>query len=359
MRDSNEKEVIPTNLPAIESPEVKSVETLHEDGHQDALVKPTGVGCKAVVGIPDVGFKKISANETDYGTGAKRDARGGKGALKWMPHDALFLVSRIYENGNLGRGWRNWELGMPLEDLIDSGLRHATAYLSGDRSEPHLPQAIWNLTNALQMSIWIWQGLRPQELNNLPDHRHFWYPGDPSPCPLSPTEIEWLKIRGITQDLQLSEQYLAGIVDGEGTISISKKSGKFYAYIRVYNNSRPLLERLQKRFGGGSITDSREATETHAASFTLEWSHDKAIKIGRSILPFLILKKKQAETILSLAQVAARLQAGEIGSAQASLQAAELKQAIHVLNLKGPKKDSGLGAVPIVGEVQEVQESNS
>jgi hypothetical protein len=296
----------------------------------------------------DVGFKKTAAAETDYGTGAKRDFRAGKGALKWMPHDALFLVSRIYENGNLGRGWRNWEFGMPLEDLIDSGLRHATAYLSGDRSEPHLPQAVWNLLNALQMSIWIWQGVRPAELNNLPDHRHFWYPGDPSPNPLSPTEIEWLKIRGITQELQLSEQYLAGIIDGEGTISISKKEGKLYAYIRVYNNSRPLLERLQKRFGGGSITESREATEKHAASFTLEWSHDKAIEIGRLVLPFLILKKPQAETILELAAIAARLQIGELTPEKASQQALDLKEAIHKLNLKGPKKDSGLGAVPLV-----------
>ena len=57
----------------------------------------------AAVEVTNVGFSKIAAHETHYDTGAKRDARRGKGALHWMPWDALFLVSRIYEEGNIGR----------------------------------------------------------------------------------------------------------------------------------------------------------------------------------------------------------------------------------------------------------------
>jgi hypothetical protein len=153
----------------------------------------------------NVNFKKTAEAETDYGTGAHRDNRRGKGALKWIPWDALFLVSRIYEEGNIGRSAdgtgndRNWENGMPIDDLLQSAMNHITVYIAGDRSEPHLPQAAWNVINAIAMSIWIYMGWRPAILNRLPNHRGPWKPGDKSPCPLSPTEIEWLKIRGIVK----------------------------------------------------------------------------------------------------------------------------------------------------------------
>jgi hypothetical protein len=153
--------------------------------------------------VSTTGFKKVAEVDTQYGTGATRDARRGKGAFHWMPWDAVFLVSRIYENGNIGRSKdgtgndRNWENGMPILDLLQSAINHITAYIEGDRSEPHLPQAAWNVINAIAMSIWVYMGWRPAELNKLPNHRGLWKPGDPSPCPLSPQEIEWLKIKGI------------------------------------------------------------------------------------------------------------------------------------------------------------------
>jgi hypothetical protein len=153
----------------------------------------------------DVNFKKTAEAEHHYGTGAQRDNRAGKGALHWVPWDAFFLVSRIYELGNKGRSQnalkdgndRNWENGMPILDLVQSAMNHLSAYVAGDRSEPHLPQAAWNTINAIAMSIWVYMGWRPATLNTLPNHRGPWKPGDEPPCPLSPQEIEWLKVRGI------------------------------------------------------------------------------------------------------------------------------------------------------------------
>jgi hypothetical protein len=152
---------------------------------------------------PEVGFKKVDTKETQYAGGAHRDSRDGKGGFHWMPWDAAFLVSRIYEIGNKGRSAtgdgndRNWENGMPILDLCQSAINHLSAYISGDRSEAHLPQAGWNVLNAIQMSIWVYMGWRPKELNRLPNHRGPWKPGDEPPCPLSPMEIEWLKVKGI------------------------------------------------------------------------------------------------------------------------------------------------------------------
>jgi hypothetical protein len=151
----------------------------------------------------DVGFKKTAEAEVQYSTGAQRDSRTGKGAFHWMPWDALWLVSNIYEKGNKGRSKtgdgndRNWENGMPLIDLLQSALNHITAHISGDRSEAHISQAIWNLLNYLQISIWVTLGFRPKSLNTLPNHRGDWKPGDEPAAPLSPIEIEWLQFKGV------------------------------------------------------------------------------------------------------------------------------------------------------------------
>jgi hypothetical protein len=140
-------------------------------------------------------FKKLSTEERVFSTGAQRDTSNGKGAFHWMPWTALFLVSRIYENGNKQRGIRNWEKGMPISDYLNSAQRHLVKYLAGERSEPHLSQAIWNMLNALQTAVWIRQGHRSVELNDLPDHYTGLEPG--AIDPLSSQESEWLKPWGI------------------------------------------------------------------------------------------------------------------------------------------------------------------
>jgi hypothetical protein len=143
-------------------------------------------------------FKKLGSEETIHSTGAQRDTRVGKGAFHWMPWTALFLVSRIYENGNKMRGIRNWEKGMPISEYLDSAMRHITRYIAGERTEPHLAQACWNVINALQTAIWVKMGLRPKELNDLPDHYTGREPGEIDT--LSPQEAEWLKPWGIEFD---------------------------------------------------------------------------------------------------------------------------------------------------------------
>jgi hypothetical protein len=154
-------------------------------------------------------FKKASTEDTNYTSGAIRDGRVGKGAPNWMPQSALFLVSRIYENGNLSRGIRNWEKGMPIEDYLASAQRHISKYLAGFRDEPHIPMAIWNLLNALQTSIWVKLGLRPKELNTLPDHLTGREMGEIDP--LCPQEIEWLTFWGIEFKKPESETLPAAI----------------------------------------------------------------------------------------------------------------------------------------------------
>jgi|SRR5208282_2200461 len=300
--------------------------------------------------IPDVGFKKIDAAETKYEGGAQRDSRNGKGSPEWMPSQALALVSCIYELGNKGRSKngtgddRNWENGMKIGDLLGSALRHIERFKEGDRSEPHLPQAVWNLLNALQMSIWVSTGYRSQSFNNLADHIHPWKPGDPPPPALSQKEIEWLKLRGIHVDVasQITAPYLAAMIDAEGSISIVKRESKrreaYTVHVSIYNTNEALLRTIKSRFGG-TLTPARKATEKHSASWTLVWRHKAAADIVRMVSPLLIVKSRQADVAIKLDTIVSSLNPGRGGIPEVTLiQLRDFKATINNLNLKGPQK---------------------
>jgi hypothetical protein len=57
----------------------------------------------------------------------------------------------------------NWESGMPVHDILNHALRHIYKYLSGDRSEPHLPHAAWNLMAAIHSEA-LWPHLNEGHL---------------------------------------------------------------------------------------------------------------------------------------------------------------------------------------------------
>lgn len=58
-------------------------------------------------------------------------------------------LARTCNEGANKYGDFNWESGMPVHDLLNHALRHIYKYLSGDRSEPHLAHAAWNVLAAI------------------------------------------------------------------------------------------------------------------------------------------------------------------------------------------------------------------
>lgn len=100
------------------------------------------------------------------------------------------------------------------------------------------------------------------------------------------------------------QAYLAGLIDGEGCIDIHQNNyltseHKFETYnlrVRVGMSTEEPIKSVQSWFGGGvNIINIRG----HSSQFSLWWSGDKAMEILEAILPFLILKKKQAELGIS------------------------------------------------------------
>lgn len=105
---------------------------------------------------------KDSGERTKFETGAVRDMHAGKGRMDLLPMTALIELSKHCEEGASKYGEHNIDKGIPQHSLCDSGMRHLTKYMRGDRDEDHLRAACWNLMWALEM-----RSTHP-ELNDLP-----------------------------------------------------------------------------------------------------------------------------------------------------------------------------------------------
>lgn len=98
--------------------------------------------------------------------------------------------------------------------------------------------------------------------------------------------------------------YLDGIIDGEGCIIIhgqkSRKGGKVFVYytlfINVGNTSFSLLKWINDRFGGSVFPQTRLANRRQVWHWNVASKQAEEILLG--ILPYLVIKKDQAELAL-------------------------------------------------------------
>lgn len=111
---------------------------------------------------------KFSGTRRVFKTGAQRDVNIKKGRFDLLPVHALLQVARIYQVGGAKHGYRNWEKGIPLSVLYDSGLRHLLLHIAGYDDEDHLGQAMWNINGGAETEERIRQGILPKELDDMP-----------------------------------------------------------------------------------------------------------------------------------------------------------------------------------------------
>ena len=95
--------------------------------------------------------------------------------------------------------------------------------------------------------------------------------------------------------------YLAGIVDGEGTIDIREKKGVYN--IRIHNTSRELIEWLKNEFGGLVTGDHDKRNRRFGYKKSYIWISSRAIdtfNLLKALYPFLIVKKERAKKGLEI-----------------------------------------------------------
>lgn len=101
--------------------------------------------------------------------------------------------------------------------------------------------------------------------------------------------------------------YLAGIIDGEGHIAINRTktcpqrriNPRYQAEVCVVNTDIRLMEFLVKHIGG-SYHQRKKAKEWHKDTYSWKVTSTAARDLCVRLLPYLFLKKEQAELIVQL-----------------------------------------------------------
>jgi len=100
--------------------------------------------------------------------------------------------------------------------------------------------------------------------------------------------------------VELERAYVAGIVDGEGTVTLMKyhKNETPIPYVSVANNNLQLLEWIKHRCGG-LIASKKKYKPHHSDSYVWSVHYDRALRFLKEIVKYLIVKKPQTTLILS------------------------------------------------------------
>lgn len=110
-------------------------------------------------------------------------------------------------------------------------------------------------------------------------------------------------------DIELA--YLAGLIDGEGTIAVFRtkaknKYGSYYRYsqrLHIYNCDKTILDWVYKVFGGRINPVKRKPRKKWRQSWIWSISYLEARTILQRTLPYLVGKKEQAKLFLSYYEI--------------------------------------------------------
>lgn len=86
---------------------------------------------------------------TSFATGAVRGTDREETAYHLMSPIALRAYARVCAEGAKKYEPMNWEMGMPVADILKHAMGHIVEFLAGDRSEDHLGHLLWNAAAAV------------------------------------------------------------------------------------------------------------------------------------------------------------------------------------------------------------------
>jgi len=113
----------------------------------------------------------------------------------------------------------------------------------------------------------------------------------------------WRMKEGLT-DAELG--WAAGILDGEGCIGIYGRAGRrtdgglgLHALVSVGNTDFRMILKLKDLFGGNISSLQRDSRPNRRAAITWRTSGRHAGRVLERVLPFLVVKREQAEVALA------------------------------------------------------------
>jgi murein DD-endopeptidase MepM/ murein hydrolase activator NlpD len=107
--------------------------------------------------------------------------------------------------------------------------------------------------------------------------------------------------------MEIDKRYIAGFIDGEGYISVVrhkdvrvKKGHTLYPIFRITNSNKEALEKINEFIKGDIRTNGNDKNYNHKQVYRIEVIDQKKIRdILNKIIPYLIIRKKQAELLLN------------------------------------------------------------
>ena len=102
----------------------------------------------------------------------------------------------------------------------------------------------------------------------------------------------------------IKAEYIAGVFDGEGSILIGKYPNKgnrelgYRGYMHIVNTYVPLLEQIQSVYGGKIAFQKQHGVMTRPC-YSLTFSTNEIRHVLPKLLPYLLVKKEQAEVLLA------------------------------------------------------------
>lgn len=113
--------------------------------------------------------------------------------------------------------------------------------------------------------------------------------------------------KSLSEKVEMSLEYLAGLVDGEGYIGIRRCTTKgdrslipeFKPTMVVTNTNYRLMEILKSQFSG-SICKRKRANETWKDAYSFEFNRTEIRRVLPLIVDKLIIKKEQAKLALAM-----------------------------------------------------------
>ncbi|MGE5524337.1 MAG: hypothetical protein ACM3SS_11525 [Rhodospirillaceae bacterium] len=106
--------------------------------------------------------------------------------------------------------------------------------------------------------------------------------------------------------------YLAGVVDSDGSISISKnlpatiknaptlKNPRYVLHLAVVNTSKDLMEWLVSTFGGVYRPRKMQRPDKQRVTYDWRFNNGKALPLLEALKPYLIVKKERAQVGIDL-----------------------------------------------------------
>jgi hypothetical protein len=97
------------------------------------------------------------------------------------------------------------------------------------------------------------------------------------------------RYRKVSRLEPVAAAYLAGLIDGEGTVTLTRQHRNEGRRLEVCisNNELEILRSARDCIGAGRITTKRSYNERHAASFTYHVSSRQALDLLAQIAPFM------------------------------------------------------------------------